>query len=187
MRLGLKRNTVQLTDHNPEWEQAAAQAIEHLWEIFGSSAKDIQHVGSTAIKHIKAKPVIDIAVAVDNFAEKAEILTEKLESNGLRFCNLLDERLTFSIDINPTPNPDDRITTHYIHIVNANGTAWHDFLNFRDYLNAHPSVAKAYEALKIKLASDNPFDVGRAQYLAGKQAFITQTLQDAKIFMKRGM
>jgi len=67
MAIGLKRGSVELADHDPEWEQIARETIGQLWRVFGSVAKDIQHVGSTAIKEIKAKPIIDIAVAVESF------------------------------------------------------------------------------------------------------------------------
>ena len=64
MNLGLKRGTAELAEHDPEWEILAAKTINRLWYIFGSIAMDIQHFGSTAIKNIKAKPIIDIAVAL---------------------------------------------------------------------------------------------------------------------------
>ena len=64
MAIGLKRGTVRLAEHDPEWEQLARETIGRLRCVLGSVAKDIQHVGSTSIPGIKAKPIIDIAVAV---------------------------------------------------------------------------------------------------------------------------
>lgn len=177
MPLGLKRNIVQLVDYDLEWKKLAAQTICQLWRILGSAAKDIQHIGSTAIRHIKAKPMIDIAVAIADFKEVEKLFSE-LESNG--FSNrgwFLEEHMIFTVgeDI----GPDDRVTTHNIHIVKAGSSDWHDPINFRDYLNAHPSAAKAYEALKIKLAREYPYDQGRKRYADGKSAFVQQTLQAA--------
>lgn len=63
--IGLKRGTVQLCEHKKEWEIEAQNTIARLKEILGDVIKDIQHVGSTSILTIKAKPIIDIAVAVD--------------------------------------------------------------------------------------------------------------------------
>ena len=65
--IGLKRGTVQLCEHEKEWEIEAQNTIARLKEILGDGIKDIQHVGSTSILTIKAKPIIDIAIAVDNF------------------------------------------------------------------------------------------------------------------------
>ena len=69
MILGLKGASVELVDHDPAWGTLAAQDIEELWNIFGLTAKDIQHVGSIAIHGIKAKPIIDIAIGVQNFED----------------------------------------------------------------------------------------------------------------------
>lgn len=177
MSLGLKRNIVELVEHDSEWEKLAFQTIQQLWRILGPVAKDIQHIGSTSIQHIKAKPIIDIAVAIEDFLE-IEALFDELESNG--FSNrgwFLDEHMIFTIGENVEPN--DRITTHNIHIIKIDSAYWHDHIIFRDYLNAHPFVAKAYEALKIKLASEYPYDIGRKKYAAGKNDFINETLQKA--------
>lgn len=64
MVIGLKRGTIELHDHDPDWESLAAETIRLLWDIFGEVAVDIQHVGSTAIRSIQAKPILDIAGAV---------------------------------------------------------------------------------------------------------------------------
>lgn len=65
--IGLKRGTVQLQNHQKEWEENAAETINTLRDILGDAAYDIQHIGSTSIRHIKAKPIIDIAVSVNDF------------------------------------------------------------------------------------------------------------------------
>ena len=63
----MKRGTVFLEPHRTEWEKAAEETIRTLKGILGDIAADIQHIGSTSIKAIKAKPIIDIAVAVNDF------------------------------------------------------------------------------------------------------------------------
>ena len=67
--IGLKRGTVRLYDHQTEWEVEAQNTVTRLKDILGPVIRDIQHVGSTAIKTIKAKPIIDIAIAVDSFED----------------------------------------------------------------------------------------------------------------------
>lgn len=67
MPLGLKRGTVQLEPHDKQWDEIAIQTIKTLKTILGDDAIDIQHIGSTAIPVIKAKPIIDIVVGVTNF------------------------------------------------------------------------------------------------------------------------
>lgn len=67
MMIGLKSGTVSLYAHEKEWEMEAERTISRLKAILGDIIRDIQHVGSTSIPAIKAKPIIDIAVAVDHF------------------------------------------------------------------------------------------------------------------------
>ena len=67
--IGLKRGIIKLCDHEKEWEKEAQDTIIQLKNVLGDVAKDIQHVGSTSIPMIKAKPIIDIAVAVDDFKD----------------------------------------------------------------------------------------------------------------------
>ena len=60
MSLGLKRGAVQPEPHDKQWDEIAVQTIKTLKSILGDDAVDIQHIGSTAISVIKAKPIIDI-------------------------------------------------------------------------------------------------------------------------------
>ena len=183
MILGLRRNRVELAEHDLKWKDVAAETIERLWQIMGSVARDMQHVGSTSINGIKAKPIIDIAVAVDDFAE-VEKLTPVLELNGFIKRNWFDDtQLIYSVGENTMA--EDRISTHFIHIVKTGSADWYDYVNFRDYLNMHTCVAKEYEAMKICLANENPYDEGREKYRAGKHDFIVSKLNDARKWADR--
>ena len=63
------------------------------------------------------------------------------------------------------------LQTHFIHVVRTNSVDWINYINFRDYLNNTPSVAKEYENLKVSLALQVPADSGREMYLKGKHDF----------------
>lgn len=171
--LGLKRGIVKLCDHDEAWEQNAAQTIEKLKIIFGSAAVDIQHVGSTSIVNIKAKPIIDIAVAVNNYDEVVKLIPA-LEQSGFMHCehNVPEDMLFVCGDQNAD------IRTHHIHVVKSGSKEWHNYINFRNYLNAKPDVAKEYEALKIGLMSK--YQTDRLAYTDGKAEFITHILRRAQ-------
>lgn len=81
MRIGRKHGRVDLTNHNLGLTTNAQETIGQLWCIFDSDAKNIQHIGSTAIIGIKIKPMIDIAVTVDDFA-KVEALVPAVKAKG---------------------------------------------------------------------------------------------------------
>lgn len=180
--IGLKRGTVKLSEHEKEWELEAENTIDRLKQILGDVIKDIQHVGSTSILSIKAKPIIDIAVAVDDFDDILNFEKE-LKDNGFYYRPnaqaSLRNQLLFACGSFYQGTGD--LQTHFIHVVRTNSMDWINYINFRDYLNSNLSVAKEYERLKISLASQAPIDNGREKYLSGKHDFIIYTLRKALV------
>ena len=176
--LGLKRGTVALLPHDPEWEVEGARTVNELYSILGDAAVDIRHVGSTSVQTTPAKPIIDIAVAVDDFS-KVDVLFDALRQRGYynRPTELKDQLLLASGSFYDGTGD---LQTHFIHVVPRDSRAWFDYLNFRRYLIEHPSVAEEYGALKISLAAAAPVDNGREKYLAGKHDFITRILATAR-------
>lgn len=176
--LGLKRGTVALCDHEAEWEREAQRTIDRLKALLGDVICDIQHVGSTSVPSIKAKPIVDIAVAVDSFEQ---LLTHEDELRAYGFFYRpkvqLGEQLLFACGSYYDGTGD--VQTHFIHVVKTGSDDWRNYINFRDYLNAHPDAAKEYEARKLHLAALAPVDAGREHYTAGKHGFITEILQKA--------
>lgn len=180
--IGLKRGTVRLCDHEKEWEIEAKNTIARLKVILGDVIKDVQHVGSTSILSIKAKPIIDIALAVDNF-DDILAYEKELKEAGFYYrpgaqASLRDQ-LLFACG-NFYDGTGD-LQTHFIHVVLAGSMEHINYINFRDYLNSTPTAAKAYEDLKVLLAEQAPLDSGREKYLKGKHDFIVYTLRKALV------
>lgn len=173
--MGLKHGSVALCDRQVAWENNAASAIQDLKALFGELALDIQHVGSTAIRHIKAKPIIDIAVGVSSVDALTEVLPRLDAGIYRRSHNRHSNDLLYVID-----DPTNDTRTHQIHILPVNSVQWHNFVDFRDYMNAFPGKAKAYEQLKLELARKHPDDT--MAYTDGKQPFMNQHLFEARIY-----
>lgn len=167
---GLKRGTVSLSPHDPDWARQAGEAIDVLWEVFGGTAVDIQHIGSTAINGIQAKPIIDIAVGVGSMAG---LPLERLMSRGFQ------ERYNrFSSNLLYVLETEDRIRTHQVHILPYDSLQWHNYVDLRDYMNAFPERAKEYEALKLRLAEE--CDNVQTAYTDGKHDYMERTLAEAR-------
>lgn len=175
---GLKRGTVALLAHERQWEEHAEQTIVRLSALFGSAAEDIQHVGSTAIRRIKAKPILDIAVAVRELS-CVQPLLPALEREGFRFARQEEDGILL---VCGDWERDTR--THHIHVVQAGGERWLNYLAFRDYLNASAAAAEGYERVKLRLLEQHRDD--RMAYTAGKEEFIRQTLRWARIWSYLG-
>ena len=178
--IGLKRGTVRLCDHEKEWEVEAINTISRLKRILGSAIKDIQHIGSTSILSIKAKPIIDIVVAVEHF-EDILVLEKELKAAGFYYRPNagLENQLLFACGSYYDGSGD--LQTHFIHVVKTNSMDWINYINFRDYLNKTPQAAKAYEDLKVSLSQAVPIDSGREKYRKGKHDFIVYTLRKALV------
>ena len=180
--IGLKRGTVELCEHEKEWEVEAQNTIVRLRKILGDVIKDIQHVGSTSIFTIKAKPIIDIALAVDDF-DDILAFEKELRDDGFYYRPnaqaSLRNQLLFACGNYYDGSGD--LQTHFIHVVLTGSMDWINYINFRDYLNSTPTVAKAYEDLKVSLAKEVPIDSGREKYLKGKHDFIVYTLRKALV------
>lgn len=177
--IGLKRGTVALYPHDPQWDICAAQTIETLRKIFGDTACDIRHVGSTSIPTIKAKPIIDIAVAVRSLQDVMPLISEMRE-NGFHHKNVgHDQQVFFSAG-----DFENDIRTHHIHVVEMDSMEWRNYLNFTAYLIANPSVARQYERRKEELLARYAND--RNAYTEGKAEFINHTLRKAMVWSYLG-
>lgn len=175
MMLGLKRGTVALLPYQVEWQQSAVEVIDKLKTLLGSAAIEIQHVGSTAIRDIHAKPIVDLVIGT-SAPEDIRDSIPLLERNGILFRGSdVPEQLLFVLG-----EGDYRI--HHIHVVLWKGSAWNNYINFRDYLNANPEKASAYDALKLQLAEQ--FANDRGSYTQGKRALIDRLLSEAAQWRK---
>ena len=165
MTLGLKRGTVKREPHDKQGNEIAVQTIKTLKSILGDDAVDIQHIGSTAIPAIKAKPIIDIAVGVTDF-EKIMSYNEQLQKDGIfyRGSDVEDQILYVMGDM------EKDIRTHHIHIVKWNGTEWKNYIHFRDYLNDNENMALQYQRVKEELESK--YADNRGLYTKGKKDII---------------
>ena len=176
--IGLKRGTVKLCEHEKEWEMEAQAAISRFKNILGPVIKDIQHVGSTSIPSIKAKPIIDIAVAVDCFEEVLGYEKE-LKAEGFYYRPKADPPNQLLFACGSFYDGSGDLQTHFVHVVLTGSMDYINYINFRDYLKKTPSAAKEYEKLKVSLAAAAPVDNGREEYLKGKHDFIVYTLRKA--------
>ena len=168
--VGSERDIVRLIPYNSDWEQLFEDEKSRLIEVVGAYVLDIQHVGSTSIPGMIAKPIIDIAIAVQNF-EDATVCIKPIEQLGYEY------RGEFGIPRRHYFTKGDP-RTHHIHMNEISSRDWLDQVTFRNYLIQHPGVAKEYAELKVKLAQSYP--TNRQLYTESKAPFINHVLQLAR-------
>jgi GrpB-like predicted nucleotidyltransferase (UPF0157 family) len=139
--------------------------------VLGNLAERIEHIGSTSVPGLSAKPIIDILVSVAHFGP-VDPYIERLESLGYAYFPVLGnaDRYAFGKGI---PH------THHLHIVEQDSEAYLLPLAFRNYLRSHPEAAQQYETLKRALATR--FQHDRAAYNQAKTDFIRSIEAKARI------
>lgn len=170
--LGLERGTVALREHDAHWIAQAKETIVLLQSLIDDAAIDIQHVGSTAVPGLRAKPILDIVIGVRELGD-LDPYVEKLAQAGIleRGQDLPGQRLFVMGDF------EANTRTHHIHAVRWNDSAWKNYIRFRDYLRTFAEKRSEYEAEKRRLADRYPAD--RQAYTAGKAELIGKLLAEA--------
>jgi GrpB-like predicted nucleotidyltransferase (UPF0157 family) len=165
---------VELVDHDPAWagrglqERDVLQKLLALW-LTGA----VEHVGSTAVPGLAAKPIIDLQARVAAL-DVADEIVPVAAPHGWRY-------IPPELDQHPDRRffakvRDDRRIAH-LHVLTADGR-WHQQLAFRDALRADPALVCAYARLKVELADRHRDD--REAYTAGKEHFVQEVLSRAR-------
>ena len=172
MILGLEDNRVALKSYHLLWRWLFLVERRRLWSSLQHSVcvVDIQHVGSTAIPRIPAKPIIDILVIMNNF-EQGATCVDQIETVGYTYCGE-NEQLRQYRFIKGKPQ------SYSLFVVESQSESLAEKIYFRNYLTQNAERAKAYGVLKQQLARQFPRD--RVRYQQGKAAFIQQILKQAK-------
>lgn len=160
-----------LTPYNPKWAYWAEEEIRWLSSALSEYSPIINHIGSTAIPNIQAKPIVDILVEVSPEIEWQPIM-EILEHNGYICMSESHTRISFNKGYTPAGYADKAFHIH------VHRTGDNDEILFRDYLTAHQKTAKDYEKLKLSLLPK--YRNNRDGYTEAKTEFINRITALAK-------
>lgn len=175
--IGLEAGVVRLVPYTAEWKRLFEEEKTLLQTAIGQYVLDIQHVGSTSIPGMVAKPILDIGIAVTSF-EEARVCISPVEQLGYEYKGEFGiPRRHYFVKGDPR--------THHIHMNEMGSPDWENQVLFRDYLMQHPESAEEYAALKMELAQRYPTD--REAYLDGKAPFIEQVLEMARAASNRSL
>jgi GrpB-like predicted nucleotidyltransferase (UPF0157 family) len=169
-------NPVIVLDYDPNWPELFQSLRKRIADALGNMAAAIEHVGSTAVPELAAKPIIDIDVLL---ASETMLPTavERLASLGyIHQGNLgIAEREAFLAPANDPP--------HHLYVCPPCSAEFRRHMAFRDYLRAHPKDAKIYGDLKITLAER--FREDRSAYNNAKSEFVTELTNRAIATQKK--
>lgn len=170
----MMEDPILIVDYNADWPIQYEQEKIRILDALGDTVMDIQHIGSTSVPGLAAKPIIDILLGLKQVPpSQAEI--SGLEALGYLYCG------EFGI---PGRHYFRRgmPRTHQIHSVLVDSDFWKSHILFRDFLRAHPDAAQQYEALKRKLAVEFRYD--RERYTDSKAPLIERLLEKARAWQQ---
>jgi GrpB-like predicted nucleotidyltransferase (UPF0157 family) len=155
---------VRLVAHDPGWGTQAAQELHRVKDALGPIALRLEHVGSTAVPGLAAKPIVDLLVSVGQ-VDPHGAHVERLEGLGYLFVPDPD-----SADFQLFARPPERPRTHHLHVCEAGSLQETRHLAVRDFLRTHAAEALGYERLKRELVQRAPGD--RLAYIEGKRQYV---------------
>ena len=161
---------VVVADYAADWPELFRRIAEPVRHVLAEIA-DVEHVGSTAVPGLAAKPVIDVDVVVRS-EEDVPVAIERLRALGYVYQGDkgIEGRDAF---LSPPGAP-----RHHLYVVVAGSKPQADHVLFRDFLRAHPGVAREYGDVKRRLAAEHPND--RARYAEGKAEFVARVMEAAR-------
>ena len=168
--IGLKRGTVKVVDYDPNWPQEFEAEKQRLIDTFGNKVLAIEHIGSTSIPGLAAKPIIDMVAAVKSF-DDLQVFMEGLQKLGYEYIpeRMFDNRKFF------LKGSQESRTHHLNLILQDDPEQWTKPIIFRDYLRTHDKEREEYAKLKTTLASRYAND--RSTYTKLKHNFF-QSIMD---------
>ncbi len=157
---------IEVHDYRAEWAQTFDDLRARLWPLVHDAALSIEHVGSTAVPGLAAKPIVDIDIVAQ--PDRIALLIARLATVG--YVHLgevgVPGREAFR---SPAHTP-----AHHLYVCVAGSAALRNHIALRDHLRTHPEAARAYGELKRQLAAAHSNDIDR--YVAGKAELIAGLL-----------
>jgi GrpB-like predicted nucleotidyltransferase (UPF0157 family) len=166
-----------IAPYDPGWPVSFATEARRLQKSFGAEAERIEHVGSTSVPGLAAKPVIDIQISVPSL-KRRDLHQRWLRELGYTHFPLGDFDLVYPFFKRPEGWPG----THHVHLCERGSEQERVHIAFRDYLCGHPAIAADYAQLKRELAAahDGRTLESQESYSLSKTEFITRVLQAAE-------
>ena len=169
------REPIIIVDYDPAWPQVYEVERARILRVASGLVVDIEHIGSTAVVGLGAKPVIDIMATVQTLAIGRTLIAPLTQQLAYSYVPEYEATFPNRLYLQKHPSTGDQF---HLHIVEVNSEFWEVHLLFRDYLRAHPEVAREYDRLKRELAAR--YGRNRDGYTDAKTDFVESILKKAQ-------
>jgi GrpB-like predicted nucleotidyltransferase (UPF0157 family) len=166
---------IELVQYDPQWPLRFEAWRQRLSKVLRPDPVRIDHVGSTAVPGLAAKPVVDIQISVEDIRDESTYVPS-IESIGVQFRNRDDQHRYFR-------PPSGRLREVHVHVCNS-GSPWERrHLLFRDYLRSHEEARRLY--LRVKLEAAELWKYDRIAYTDAKTAVIDELMTQAEVWAQQ--
>jgi GrpB-like predicted nucleotidyltransferase (UPF0157 family) len=157
---------IRIVEYDPRWPVRAKSELDRIRRALGPLAVRLEHVGSTAVPDLAAKPIVDLQLAVPAIEQRSQYVAP-LERLDYLFAPSPE-----SPDLHFFAKPPERPRSYHLHVCGVDSDHEFRHLAVRDYLRSHRDEAERYAALKRGLVRRHPQD--RLAYIAGKEQYVTE-------------
>ncbi|MFK7808567.1 MAG: GrpB family protein [Saprospiraceae bacterium] len=171
------RNKIVVVDYDPIWKDQFEELKSVLIKSIDRESIEIEHVGSTSILGLKAKPIIDLDIILEDdlLIEKVIEKLSKLGYNHVGDLGITGREAFKKTDTKtPATGTNKEWFEHHLYVCRKDSIGLQNHLNFRDYMRNHPEKVKEYGNLKLELTKKYPYDID--SYIDGKTDFIVEVL-----------
>lgn len=165
--IGLKKGTVKVLPHQDVWHSNFEKEKELILSLHNKYIKDVEHVGSTSVPNMPAKPIIDINIGIDNFYNASKLI-KSLSKIGYEFRREPRRFQWLFVKV----NKDEE--THYLKVLRYKGKYWNEYQTLKKNLTTDKKAFERYKKLKLKLAVTHSID--RKAYTKSKSSLIRDIL-----------
>jgi GrpB-like predicted nucleotidyltransferase (UPF0157 family) len=159
--------------YSEEWPNLFRAIREELLAVFSPLAVAIEHIGSTSVPGLAAKPVIDVLLGARSLTD-IEANIAALGNHGYSYVPKYEREIPMRRYFVKSPAASLRI---HLHAVEIGSSIWREHLAFRDALRSDPDLRSRYQSLKLRLAEEYADD--KSAYTAAKGPFIQSVLAAA--------
>ena len=160
--------TIAVVDYDPDWPKAFERVRSRVWPVVSDVAVAMEHVGSTSVPGLAAKPIIDISVVVRGNSD-VPLSIQRLATLGYV------HRGNLGIEGREAFESPDLLPVHNLYLCPRDSPGLANHLAVRDYLRMHPDAATEYGELKKRLAMKFPYDID--SYIDGKTDMLLRILR----------
>jgi GrpB-like predicted nucleotidyltransferase (UPF0157 family) len=164
---------IELVEYDPLWAERYESAAEAVGDALGERLERTEHIGSTSVPGLAAKPIVDLRAMVepgadlDDCAATIEAETDFRYHSDLRHWKFLRK-----------PGRDDRVLAYNLHLTHVHREEWRKNVLLREYLREHPEAREEYAAVKRAAAERHPENI--AAYTDEKADFIERCVEAAR-------